>query len=195
MIGENKKLIKGSISQHLDVVDSLNNDEILDEITKLSLLIANSIKNKGTIFWCGNGGSAADSQHLAAELVCRFNKDRPPLASRALSTDTSILTSISNDYSYEEIFSRQISALAKPKDILVGISTSGNSKNVDLAICKANEIGCNTIAFLGKDGGRIINSAKNYIVIGSDNTARIQEAHILVGHLIIEAIEKELGFS
>ena len=89
MIGENKKLIKGSISQHLDVVDSLNNDEILDEITKLSLLIANSIKNKGTIFWCGNGGSAADSQHLAAELVCRFNKDRPPLASRALSTDTS----------------------------------------------------------------------------------------------------------
>ena len=195
MIDENKELILGSISHHINVVERLTDHEYLDKIFKFSVLIANTIKNKGTIFWCGNGGSAADSQHLAAELVCRFNKDRPPIASRALSTDTSILTSISNDYSYNEIFSRQISALAQPKDTLVGISTSGNSKNVDLAICRANEIGCNTIAFLGKDGGKIINSAKNYIVIGSDNTARIQEAHILVGHLIIEAVEKELGFS
>lgn len=195
MIDENKELILGSISNHINVVERLTDCEYLDKIFKFSVLIANTIKNKGTIFWCGNGGSAADSQHLAAELVCRFNKDRPPIASRALSTDTSILTSISNDYSYNEIFSRQISALAQPKDTLVGISTSGNSKNVDLAICRANEIGCNTIAFLGKDGGKIMNSAKNYIVIGSDNTARIQEAHILVGHLIIEAVEKELGFS
>lgn len=195
MIDENKELILGSISNHINVVERLTDREYLDKIFKFSVLIANTIKNKGTIFWCGNGGSAADSQHLAAELVCRFNKDRPPIASRALSTDTSILTSISNDYSYNEIFSRQISALAQPKDTLVGISTSGNSKNVDLAICRANEIGCNTIAFLGKDGGKIMNSAKNYIVIGSDNTARIQEAHILVGHLIIEAVEKELGFS
>lgn len=195
MIDENKESILGSISHHIDAVESLTNKDCLNKIIKLSLIIANTIKSKGTIFWCGNGGSAADSQHLAAELVCRFDKDRPPIASRALSTDTSILTSISNDYSYNEIFSRQISGLAQPKDTLVGISTSGNSKNVDLAICRANEIGCNTIALLGKDGGKIINSAKNYIVISSNNTARIQEAHILVGHLIIEAVEKELGFS
>lgn len=195
MIEDSSKFIKFSILDHLKVIESLNNREIIYKLNQFSLLISKSIKSKGTIFWCGNGGSAADSQHLAAELVCRFNKDRPPIASRALSTDTSILTSISNDYSYNEIFSRQISALAQPKDTLVGISTSGNSKNVDLAIRKANEIGCKTIAFLGKDGGKIINSAKNYIVIGSDNTARIQEAHILIGHLIIEAVEKELGFS
>ena len=160
----------------------------------MALIISKSIKNSGTVYWCGNGGSASDSQHLAAELVGRFIKNRPPIASRSLSTDTSILTGISNDFSYEDVFSRQVEAMAKSNDILIGISTSGNSKNVLNAIKVANNKNCETLALIGKTGGDLIKLAKNSILIKSNSTARIQECHIIIGHLIIGLIEREMNY-
>lgn len=186
--------IKRSLDEHLAVIKTLDCEENNLIINNISLLIAQSIKNGGTIYWCGNGGSAADSQHLAAELVGRFIKDRPPIPSRSLSTDTSILTCISNDYSYDNVFSRQISAMATSKDVLIGISTSGNSMNVNNAINEANRKECETIAMVGKSGGDLKKFAKNSILVKSNTTARIQEAHILIGHIIIGLVEKELNY-
>jgi D-sedoheptulose 7-phosphate isomerase len=145
-------------------------------------------------FWCGNGGSAADSQHLAAELVGRFKKDREPLSSIALTTDTSVITCVSNDYSYDSIFSRQIEALCRPGDILIGITTSGNSANIRKAFESAKKNDVKTISFLGKDGGSCKNLTDYSILIPSNDTARIQEMHILVGHILCELVEKEMGF-
>jgi len=154
--------------------------------------IANALENGGTLFWCGNGGSAADSQHLAAELVGRFNKDRKALSSIALTTDTSVLTCVANDYSYEDVFSRQLEALARSGDVLVVISTSGQSENVIRAIKTAKEIGLTTIALLGKDGGKAKSLVEHALVVPSDSTARIQEVHILIGHILCDLIEQEL---
>ena len=158
-----------------------------------SEIIVKSLKKDGTIFWCGNGGSAADSQHIAAEFVGRFKKNRKPLRSIALTTDSSVLTCVSNDYSFEEIFSRQINALGRKGDVLVAISTSGNSRNVKRALIQAHKMGLKTIGLLGKNGG----SCKNYVdvpmIIPSNNTARIQEIHILIEHLLCEIIEHKLG--
>ncbi len=157
------------------------------------LQIAESLAKGGTLLWCGNGGSAADSQHLAAEFVGRFKKDRKALRSIALTTDTSILTCIANDYSYEDIFSRQLEALARSGDVLVVISTSGNSENILRALNAAKELEIKTIALLGKDGGLAAAHADLAIVIPSDSTARIQEAHILIGHILCDLVEQELG--
>ena len=158
-----------------------------------SEIIVKSLKKDGTIFWCGNGGSAADSQHIAAEFVGRFKKNRKPLRSIALTTDSSVLTCVSNDYSFEEIFSRQINALGRKGDVLVAISTSGNSRNVKRALIQAHKMGLKTIGLRGKNGG----SCKNYVdvpmIIPSNNTARIQEIHILIEHLLCEIIEHKLG--
>tara|TARA_B100000035_G_C20872993_1_gene497084 strand:- start:232 stop:819 length:588 start_codon:yes stop_codon:yes gene_type:complete len=173
----------------------LNKSQIvLKKGIKLSSeIIFKSLKKGGTIFWCGNGGSAADSQHIAAEFVGRFKKNRKPLRSIALTTDSSVLTCVSNDYSFEEIFSRQINALGRKGDVLVAISTSGNSKNVKRALIEAHKMGIKTIGLLGKNGG----SCKNYVdvpmIIPSNNTARIQEIHILIEHLLCEIIEHKLG--
>ena len=164
-----------------------------DSIEKSADIIAKSLASGGTIFWCGNGGSAADSQHIAAEFVGRFKKDRQPLRSIALTTDTSILTCISNDYSFEDIFSRQLNALGREGDVLVVITTSGESKNIKQALIQAKKMKIKTIALLGKKGGVCKDHADLPLIIPSHTTARIQEMHILIEHLLCELVEKKLG--
>jgi len=152
-----------------------------------------SLQKGGKLMLCGNGGSAADSQHLAAEFTGRFIKDRPPIAAVALSTDTSALTCIGNDYSFNDIFSRQIQALGKVGDCLIAISTSGNSGNVLSAVAAAKSLGISTIGLLGRDGGKLKAQCDVSIVVPSQVTARIQEAHILIGHSLCGAVELKLG--
>lgn len=179
--------------EHLQVIE-LVRETLSEHINKIGKLMAKSVANGGTLFWCGNGGSASDSQHLAAELVGRFKKNRRPLRSIALTTDTSILTCIANDFGYDDIFSRQIEALGRPGDVLIGISTSGNSENVLRAFKVAKEIGVTTVALLGKKGGAAKEIVDHPLTIPSDTTARIQESHIFIGHIFCELIEKGLGF-
>jgi D-sedoheptulose 7-phosphate isomerase len=152
-----------------------------------------SLQKGGKLMLCGNGGSAADSQHLAAEFTGRFIKDRPPIAAVALSTDTSALTCIGNDYSFNDIFARQVQALGKAGDCLIAISTSGNSGNVLAAVAAAKSLGISTIGLLGRDGGKLKAQCDVSIVVPSQVTARIQEAHILIGHSLCGAVELKLG--
>jgi len=153
----------------------------------------NSLRDGGKLMLCGNGGSAADSQHLAAEFTGRFIKDRPPIAAIALSTDTSALTCIANDYSFDAIFARQVQAIGKPGDCLIAISTSGNSGNVLAAVASAKALGITCIGLLGRDGGKLKAECDIAIVVPSQVTARIQEAHILIGHSLCGAVEQQLG--
>ena len=141
------------------------------------------------ILWCGNGGSAADAQHLAAELIGRFKRERPGIPSIALTTDTSILTAVGNDYGYDQVFSRQVEALCHSRDLLVGITTSGNSRNICAALETAHELGAFTVAFTGETGGTAAQIADLTLRIPSKDTARIQEAHILCGHILCDWIE------
>ena len=180
--------------EHLELISSIS-ELHYGQISETATKIAQSLSNGGTLFWCGNGGSAADSQHLAAELVGRFKKDRKALRSISLTTDTSVLTCVANDYSYEDIFSRQLEALAMSDDVLVVISTSGNSENVLRALRAAKDLRVKTVALLGKDGGQAKALADLAIVIPSNSTARIQEAHILIGHILCDLIEQELGLA
>ncbi len=181
-------------SEHLQTIE-LVRTTLSDSIKKIGTLLAQSLAKGGTLFWCGNGGSASDSQHLAAELVGRFKKNRRALRSVALTTDTSVLTCIANDYSYQDIFARQVEALGRTGDILIGISTSGNSENLLRAFKVAKEMGLITVALLGKGGGPAKDLADHALVIPSQTTARIQEAHILIGHILCEVIEQELGLA
>lgn len=148
-----------------------------------------ALRAGGKILWCGNGGSAADSQHLAAELVGRFRRERRGLASIALTTDASVLTSVANDYGFEAAFARQVDAIGNAGDVLVGISTSGNSRNVIAALETARAQGIVTVAFTGEGGGRIGAVADHVFAVDSRDTARIQEAHILAGHMLCDCIE------
>ena len=174
-------------------------DKTLEDLSDVMLLAAHKavecLSSGGTIFWCGNGGSAADSQHLAAELVGRFKKNRRPLRSIALTTDSSVLTCIANDFSYGEIFSRQIEGLGEKNDLFFAISTSGNSENIQLALLAAKKIGMVSVALLGKKGGVAAGIADISLIIPSESTARIQEAHILIGHILCDLIEHGLGLS
>ena len=154
--------------------------------------LAGVIAGGGKILFCGNGGSAADAQHLAAELVVKLQNDRRPLPALALTTDTSVLTAAGNDYGFRDIFARQVLALGAKNDALVGISTSGKSENVLAALAAAKRQGMCTIGLLGKDGGTIAQQADHAIVVPEDDTQRIQECHILIGHIWMELIEHEL---
>lgn len=186
-----KNLYKQNLQEHLAVV---NASKDLDTVIYQSiLLLTKSIRKGGKIIFCGNGGSAADSQHLASEFTGRFIKDREPIASISLTTDTSALTCISNDYSYEQVFARQLKAIGKEGDVFVGISTSGNSNNIIEAIKTAKEIGITTISLLGNDGGAMKDLGDLSIIIPNNVTARIQEMHILVGHTLCGGVEQELG--
>lgn len=156
-------------------------------------MLADTIRRGNKVMFCGNGGSAADSQHLAAEFTGRFIKDRAPLAAMALSTDSSALTCIGNDYAFDQVFVRQVQALGRPGDCLVGISTSGNSSNVVLAIEHARANNMVTVGLLGRDGGRLAALCDVAIIVPSATTARIQEAHILIGHTLCGAVEARLG--
>jgi D-sedoheptulose 7-phosphate isomerase len=176
-----------AIAEHLEVIRDLEqHQELLESIARV---MAAALHRGNTILWCGNGGSAGDSQHLAAEIVGRFRRERRGLPSIALTTDTSILTSISNDYGYEAVFSRQVEAIGKPGDVLVGISTSGNSHNVIAALETARLHGVTTIAFTGAGGGRMGVLVDHLFAVDSRDTARIQEAHILAGHMLCDWLE------
>lgn len=185
-------MINRSFIEHQQTIARVA-EECSGSIAAVGDLMVNVLQQGGAIYWCGNGGSAADSQHLAAELVGRFKRDRRALRSAALSTDTSVLTCVANDYSFDEIFSRQIEALGRPGDLLVGISTSGNSANVLRAFAAAKAHGLHTVGLLGKDGGEAKELVDHAIIIPSQTTARIQEAHILVGHCFCDLIEAGLG--
>lgn len=151
------------------------------------------VRNGGKILFCGNGGSAGDAQHLAAELTVRYKKDRAPIAAMTLATDMSAITATGNDFSFEQIFSRQIEALGRPGDVLVGITTSGRSRNVILALQKAKEMGLTATALSGGDGGQLHGLADPLLIVPSKTTARIQEMHITVGQMLCGALEIELG--
>ncbi|MZG29929.1 MAG: D-sedoheptulose 7-phosphate isomerase [Nitrospinae bacterium] len=169
------------------VADTLSGD-ILEAANRINA----RLKKGGKLILMGNGGSAADSQHIAAELVGRFKKERQAIPAIALTVDTSSLTALGNDYGFETIFARQFEALGRENDAVVGISTSGNSKNVVRALEKANSIGAETIGLLGNNGGKIKEVANLSIVVPSNDTARIQEVHITIGHIICELIEEGL---
>ena len=183
------------ISKHFDEHRLVHNETCLleESIKKIANLLIDCLKKNGTIFWCGNGGSASDSQHLAGELIGRFEGDRKPLKSLALNADSAVMTCIINDFGYEQVFARQIKALGSKGDVLVGISTSGNSKNIIEAFKQANQMDIVTIGLLGKKGGDASKIVKQSVVIPSYSTARIQEMHILIGHILCDLIEEELN--
>ena len=161
-------------------------------ISQVADICINAVKNGNKIMFCGNGGSAADAQHLAAELVGRYKINRKAIASIALTTDTSILTAVANDYGYDVVFSRQVEALGKKADVLIGISTSGNSPNIIKAFEKAMELGVVTVALTGQTGGKMLPIADYTINVPSDMTNLIQTMHIAVGHLLCDLIEKSV---
>jgi D-sedoheptulose 7-phosphate isomerase len=180
--------IKEEFSSHLEtinnVIGSMEND-----IEIASTIIVDALKNGNKVLLCGNGGSAADAQHIAAELTGRYKTERRGLPGIALTTDTSAITAIGNDYGYDRIFDRQVESLANKGDIIIGISTSGNSKNVVSALELGQELGCKTVGLTGRDGGAMNNVCDINIIVPSDNTPRIQEMHILFGHTICQIID------
>jgi len=165
----------------------------IGQIVEITELVIDCLKKNGKVILFGNGGSASDSQHIAAELVGRFKKDRKALPAVALTTNTSVITSLANDYGYEIIFARQIEALGQKNDIVIGISTSGKAKNVAAAIKQAKKMGLKTIALTGGDGGEVAKLADLTLLVPSTVTARIQEAHITIGHIICELVEQTLS--
>lgn len=181
-----------AIHSHVEAFSALRFVE--DCVNQAIYFMHKSLSNDGKLMFCGNGGSAADSQHLAAEFVGRYINDRPPIAAIALSTDTSALTCISNDYGYEHVFSRQVSSLGRAGDTLIGISTSGNSANVIRAVEAAKQKGVHTVALLGRDGGALKDMVDVAIVVPSNVTAHIQEAHIFIGHYFCSQLEQKLGY-
>jgi D-sedoheptulose 7-phosphate isomerase len=164
-------------------------DSYHDSVLALLEACNKSLQSGGKLIWMGNGGSAADAQHLAAEFMVRYKNERGPLASIALTTDTSILTAHSNDYHFDTVFERQVKGLCKPEDLVIGLTTSGTSANINLALSAANEIGAYTVALTGRDGGKVKEIAQLPIIIANDETARIQEAHMFIGHWLCEAID------
>lgn len=179
--------IETAIQEHLDVVAGIR--PLAAEISDVAQCISDCLAAGGKILWMGNGGSAADSQHLAAELVGRYTRERSGLASIALTTDTSILTAVGNDYGYDKIFARQIDALCQPGDVVVGLSTSGKSPNVITALKMAKERQATTVGLTGGDGGAMCAIVDYCLIVPSNVTARIQEAHILIGHLVCDWVE------
>jgi D-sedoheptulose 7-phosphate isomerase len=182
--------IKSRIQASIDLKTSLlSNEVILNTVQSIVNDIVTCYKNDGKVLWAGNGGSAADAQHLAAELSGRFYYDRPPLFSEALHVNTSYTTAVANDYSYDVIFSRLTTAMGRKGDVLIGLSTSGNSANVIKSLEVANEIGMVTVAFTGETGGKMKSCAKHLVNIPSKDTPRIQECHMILGHTICELVE------
>ena len=170
----------------------LRNIELLERIEAVAEVMVKALKDGKRILWCGNGGSAADAQHLAAELSGRFYYDRPPLNSEAMHCNTSYMTAVANDYGYDLIYSRMIDGACKPGDVLVGISTSGNSKNICNAFRKANELGVITVAMTGETGGDMKTLTDYLLNVPSSDTPRIQESHIMIGHIICEIVEAQM---
>ncbi len=185
------KIVQSHLNEHEKILQK-NIQNLTNKIVKASKIILKSLANKGTIFWCGNGGSASDSMHLSAELIGRYKKKRMPLKSISLLSDPASITCISNDFGFEKIFSRQINALAGKGDVLIALSTSGNSKNILEAIKEGKKKSLKVISFLGKNGGKCKGLSDVEININSKSTARIQEMHMLAGHIICDLIEKKI---
>jgi len=184
-----REVIKQSIETKQRI---LEDPSMIERIEKLAEVCTIAFRNGNKVLFCGNGGSAADAQHLAAEFSGRFYYDRPPLPSEALHVNTSYLTAVANDYSYDEVYSRIVRGSGKPGDVLIGLSTSGNSRNVLRAFETAGELGMVTAAFTGQTGGQMKEIADILINIPSSDTPRIQESHIMIGHIVCELVEAEL---
>ncbi|OHE03713.1 MAG: phosphoheptose isomerase [Sulfurimonas sp. RIFOXYD12_FULL_33_39] len=188
-----KNYIKNQIRKSYETKQAIyDNEELLSKIEEVSKLCVRLYKGSNKTILAGNGGSAADAQHIAAELVGRYGFDRPSLPSLSLTTDTSNLTAIGNDYGYDKVFSRQLEGMGQNGDIFIGISTSGNSKNIVNAFEVAKQKGITTVALVGRDGGEMAKIADISLIVPSDSTPRIQESHILIGHIICDIIEKEI---
>ena len=184
-----REKIRHALQDHLAVMTAVS-ESLVDQIGFIAGIMIDSLQNNNKILLMGNGGSAADAQHLAAEFVGRFKAERKALPAIALTTDTSILTALGNDYGYDSVFTRQIAALGRAGDVVVGISTSGKSPNILKAIEYAKEIGCKTIGLTGKDGGELAKVVDIPLVIPSQETSRIQEAHITIGHIVCSLVEE-----
>ena len=183
--------IKDLLLESIQVKEQILREDV-GKIVEIAEGLIDSLNKNGKVMIFGNGGSASDSQHIAAELIGRFKKDRNALPAIALTTNTSILTSLANDYGYESVFAKQIEALGQKNDIAIGISTSGKAKNVANGIKQAKKMGIKTVALTGGDGGELAKLADLSLIIPSNVTARIQEAHITVGHIICELAEEAL---
>ena len=188
---EFQSIINQSIDDHMALVAQFVS--FTKEIETISLKIIETLENNGGIFWYGNGGSAADAQHMAAELVSRFKLERQAFKSQALTTDTSIITAIGNDCHFDDIFKRQVEAQVTSKDLCIGLSTSGNSKNVFKGHQAAKAVGATTVSLLGCDGG-VIKSVSDYsIVVPSKDTPRVQEVHTLISHIVCDIVERVMA--
>ncbi len=185
-----KDIIKNEFNEHIKTAKSLHN--LTSEVVTSAQLCIDSLNNGGKILLFGNGGSAADAQHIAAELVGRYKVERKGLPVIALTTDTSVLTSISNDYGYDHVFDRQVEALVNKGDVVIGISTSGNSRNVINALKIASKLKCKTIGFSGGEGGAMNDICDINLIAPSDDTPRIQEMHMIIGHTICHLIDQKL---
>jgi D-sedoheptulose 7-phosphate isomerase len=170
-------------------------DEHGAEFETCAKIFADTLRNGNTIFWCGNGGSASESSHLAVELIGRFKNNRNPLPSISLNSDSTAITCIANDFGYDQIYSRQLDGLAKPGDLLVALSTSGKSENIVNVLKMARSKGVTSISLLGKGGGAALEISEHFILVKSDETARIQEIHLLIGHTFCEFAELDLGIA
>jgi D-sedoheptulose 7-phosphate isomerase len=186
-----KGLIRESVEQSIALKKSFF-DANEDLVAVLACEITRALEGGGKLLLFGNGGSAADAQHIAAELVGRFRRERPPLAAVALTTDSSILTGLANDYGYEQVFARQVRALGRPGDVAIGISTSGNSPSVLEAMAVARELGLVTAALTGRDGGRLGSSVQFHLNVPHELTDRVQEVHIMIGHILCQLVEESM---
>ena len=186
-----RDLVAASIRDHLQLAGGLS--AAAGQVVAASQAMIRCLEGGGTVFWCGNGGSAADCQHMAAELVGRFKRERRPLSSQALTTDSSALTAIANDFGYAEVFSRQLEARGRPGDVLVAISTSGRSENVRRAVTQARLMGITTIALLGGDGGPLRSECDLSLVVPSRDTARIQEIHLMLEHILCDLVDQRFA--
>jgi len=184
-------IIKADLTESIETKKEVLKN-LIPKIEETAKMLIEALKDGKKILICGNGGSAADAQHLAAELIGRYKKDRRALPALALTTDTSILTSLGNDYGFETVFAKQVEGLGKKGDVLIGISTSGESKNVVEAVQTAKSLGMKTIGLLGCTGGRIGEAVDLAIIVPCKNTPRIQESHITIGHILCGLVEQEM---
>ena len=187
-----KDIVSSELYSHKETIE-LVIESLQGQIEKACEVTRNVVKSGNKVLLCGNGGSAADAQHIAAEFTGRYKVERRGLPSIALTTDTSALTAIANDYGYDIVFERQVEALAQPGDLLIGISSTGNSNNVVRAFKKAKEMGCKTIGLSGKGGGKFNKICDLNLVVPSDNTPRVQEMHILIGHILCQVIDTQFS--
>lgn len=186
------EIVRAQLLESARVKEAIAASDQLDRLIDIARLLVSVYRSGGKVLLCGNGGSAADAQHLVAELVSKFRKERPGLPALALNVNTSILTAIANDYSYDRVFARQVEALGKPGDVLIGISTSGNSASIIEAVKEAHLRDLRTVVFCGGTGGKLKDFAEISFIVPSSDTPRIQEAHIAAGHILCDIVEREL---